>query len=134
MTAYGELGQDQLPRIVEIYHAAGWTAYLGDRESLTRAFERSLYALGAFREGRLIGFIRCVGDGEHIVYVQDLIVDTPYRRQGIGKALLRKVWERYPAVRMYALMTDASDAAANAFYQAMKMKTYEEAGLTGYLW
>lgn len=134
MTAYCEFGSEQIPRIWEIYDAAGWTAYLDNREKLARAFERSLYVLGAFREGRMIGFIRCVGDGEHIVYIQDLIVDKPYQHQGIGKALLQKAREKYPQVRTFALMTDASDKKANAFYEAMKMRSYENAGLTGYLW
>ncbi len=134
MTAYREFGTDQLPRVWEMYDAAGWAAYLDDRRKLRRAFERSLYLLGAFQDGKMVGFIRCVGDGEHIVYVQDLIVDKSYRRQGIARALLERAREKYRHVRTFTLMTDASDREANAFYQTVKMKSYEEAGLAGYLW
>ena len=76
-----------------LYKEAGWIAYLGDPDQLARAFRTSLCVLGAFQDDRLIGFIRCVGDGEHIVYVQDLIVGRAYRRQGIGRILLRKARE-----------------------------------------
>lgn len=134
MIKYREFGSEELSRVRALYEDAGWTAYLGDPEKLAQAIAMSLYVLGAFRNDMLIGFVRCVGDGEHIVYLQDLIVDRAYRRQGIGSALLQKAREAYRHVRMFALTADASDGNANAFYQTMKMRSYEDAGLTGYLW
>ena len=134
MEEYREFGVEELSRVQALYEDAGWMAYLGDPDKLARAFCASLYVLGAFRDNILIGFIRCVGDGEHIIYVQDLIVGRMYRRQGIGRALLRKAREAYRHVRMFALMTDVSDENANAFYQTIGMRSYEEAELAGYLW
>ena len=134
MIEYRAFGAEELSCVQALYEDAGWTAYLGNPDKLARAFAASLYVLGAFQNGMLVGFVRCVGDGEHIVYVQDLIVDRTYRRQGIGRALLRKVREAYRHVRMFALMTDASDGIANAFYQTMKMKSCKDAGLTAYFW
>lgn len=134
MIEYREFGAEELFRVRALYEDVGWAAYLSDSEKLARAFAVSLYVLGAFRNDMLIGFIRCVGDGEHIVYVQDLIVDSAYRRQGIGRALLQKARDTYRYVRMFALMTDGSDRNANSFYQAIKMRSYEDAGLIGYLW
>lgn len=134
MIEYRAFGAEELSRVQALYEDAGWTAYLGNPDKLSRAFDVSLYVLGAFQNGMLIGFVRCVGDGEHIVYVQDLIVDRTYRRQGIGRALLRRAREAYRHVRMFALMTDASDGDANAFYQTMKMKSCKDAGLTAYFW
>lgn len=130
---YREFGPERLPRVLEIYESAGWTAYLGDGEALAEVFRNSLYTLGAFDGGRLAGFVRCVGDGVHIVYVQDLIVDLPYKRQGIGRALLRAAMERYAHVRMFALATDASDPDSSAFYTAMGMGRWEDGGCVGYL-
>lgn len=131
---YRTFGTEQLPRVQELYRQAGWTAYLGDGEQLERAFRASLYLLGAFDGGRLAGFIRCVGDGEHIVVVQDVLVDGAYRRRGIGRSLLQRVRAAYAHVRTFTLMTDAADEGANAFYQSMKMKSYGDMGLAGYLW
>ena len=133
MTEYRKFGAAGLSRVRALYEDSGWLAYLGAPDKLARAFAGSLFVLGAFRDGVLIGFIRCVGDGEHIVYVQDLIVDEAYRRQGIGRTLLRKARETYRHVRTFLLITDASDENANAFYQTIKMKSCEDAGLTGYL-
>lgn len=133
MIIYQEFGTEQLPSVERIYRNAGWSAYLGDRDRLCRSIRNSLYTLGAFDGGELVGFIRCVGDGEHIVYVQDLIVDAPCKRQGIGTALLRRAEEKYAHVRMFALVTDAADPASNAFYAATGMKRLENAGMTGYI-
>ena len=99
---------------------------------MSRALERSLFLLGAFEEETLVGFIRCVGDGEHILYVQDLLVSAACRRQGIGQTLLRWTMERYSGVRMFTLVTDASDRNSNAFYTAMGLRPYSEAGIAGY--
>lgn len=74
----------------------------------------------------------CVGDGEHVLLVQDLIVREEYRRQGIGHALFRTVWDKWCSVRMFQANTDASDPTANRFYRSFGMKKLEEGGMTGY--
>ncbi|MDD6034331.1 MAG: GNAT family N-acetyltransferase [Oscillospiraceae bacterium] len=112
-------GSERLDEIKALYENAGWTAYLQNDDKLLRAFDSSLYTLGAFADGRLVGFARCVGDGEHIVYLQDLLVDIPWQRRGIGRRLMEQVLEHYHGVRMFLLCTDAGDDGANAFYRAL---------------
>jgi len=92
MISYKEFNSELLERIKEIYTEQGWNSYLNNDEKLVHAFQNSLYVLGAFDGEKLVGFIRCVGDGEHIVLVQDLIVDKQYQRKGIGSALFKKIW------------------------------------------
>ncbi len=132
MITYRAFGAEQLPQVLSLYRDAGWTAYLDSGERMSRALERSLFLLGAFEEETLVGFIRCVGDGEHILYVQDLLVSAACRRQGIGQTLLRRTMERYSGIRMFTLVTDASDRNSNAFYTAMGLRPYSEAGIAGY--
>ena len=115
MLTYREFGAECLAEVQEIYAACGWTSYLGDEDKLRRALERSLFLLG--------GVVRCVGDGEHILYVQDLIVRPALQRKGIGWALMRQVSERFAGVRQFLLITDAEDAVSNAFYRAIGLKT-----------
>lgn len=121
-----------MAEVRQIYREAGWRAYLQDDAALERAFARSLYYTGAFDGGRLIGFVRCVGDGEHILYVQDLIVCEAYRGRGVGTKLLSLAMEKFAHERMVTLMTDAQDERANAFYRKMGLKAYEAGGLVGY--
>ena len=108
-------------QVIKIYEKNGWTAYIDDVEKLKRSFYNSLYVLGAFDNGLLVGFIRCVGDGEHIVFIQDLIVDPNYYRRGIGENLYNLVSHHFKDVRTFLLITDADDTRSNSFYQAMGM-------------
>ncbi|MDD6274319.1 MAG: GNAT family N-acetyltransferase [Clostridiaceae bacterium] len=129
---YREFGTEQMARVREMYEQEGWNAYLHDDEKLRRAFTQSLYLLGAFDGGKLVGLIRCVGDGEHIVLVQDLIVDRAWRRQGVGSQLFRAVWEKYRTVRMFQVVTDIEDEADNRFYRSFGMKPLADGNMISY--
>ena len=123
MLTYREFGAECLAEVREIYAACGWTNYLEDEETLRRALEQSLFLLGAFEDNALVGFVRCVGDGAYILYVQDLIVTPALQRKGIGRELMRQVSERFAGLRQFLLITDAEDAVSNAFYRAIGLKT-----------
>ena len=123
MLTYRECGAECLAEVREIYAACGWTNYLEDEETLRRALEQSLFLLGAFEDSALVGFVRCVGDGAYILYVQDLIVTPALQRKGIGRELMRQVSERFAGLRQFLLITDAEDAVSNAFYRAIGLKT-----------
>ena len=132
MVKYKEFGLEEFERIKEIYQGEGWSAYLHDDEALKRAFDRSLYCLGAYDENKLIGFVRCVGDGEHIVLVQDLIVEANYQRRKIGTTLLKHVWDKYIHVRMLQVNTDIEDERDNQFYRSFGMKPISEGNMISY--
>lgn len=133
MIEYKQVSAALLKDIKTLYEQHGWLAYLQDDAKLKRAFDSSLYMLGAYDGDELVGFIRCVGDGEHIVLVQDLIVVPDYQRTGIGRALMKQISEKYADVRMFMLVTDAQDENANAFYQAIGMKKLEQNGCVSYM-
>ena len=132
MIVYKEFGRELLEMVKEIYQEEGWYAYLGNDEKLARAFQNSLYILGAFEGEKLIGFVRCVGDGEHILLVQDLIVDKKHRRQGIGTTLFKAAWDKYADVRMFQVVTDLYDEADNHFYQSLGMRKLVEGDMVSY--
>lgn len=121
MIEYREFGPERTEEAAVIYRDRDWQSYLGDSEKLSRAFANSAYLLGAFDGDRLVGFARCVSDGEYISYVQDLIVHSAYQRRGIGRALMERVSARYEGVRQFALITDKDDEDSNAFYRAIGM-------------
>ena len=121
MIEYREFGPERAEEAAAIYRDRDWQSYLGDSEKLARAFANSAYLLGAFDGDKLVGFARCIGDGEYIVYVQDLIVLTDYQRRGIGRALMERVSARYEGVRQFVLITDKDDESSNAFYRAIGM-------------
>ena len=122
MIEYKEFDSSKIGEVYEIYKENHWGAYLNDLNKLKRAFANSLYVLGAFDGGKLVGFIRCIGDQEYIIYIQDLIVLPNYQRCGIGKELIMRVSRRYKDIRQFVLITDENDSNANAFYQSIGLK------------
>lgn len=110
-----------------------WDLYTTYPQRVKPAFERSIYRLGAFEGEQLVGFIRCIGDGEFGVYVSDMIVDPAYRRRGIGRTLMECVIEHFKDVDTFALMTGLEQTENHAFYRSLGMHEYAHNRLIGFL-
>ena len=132
MITYKEFGNERIEQVMAIYHAEGWDLYT-EPEKVMRAFDKSLFVLGAFEQEKLLGFIRCLGDGEYDVCVSDLIVDKPYRRQGIGKALFKMTMEKFKDIENFTLMTGLEETENTMFYRSFGMKELKENRLVGYI-
>ena len=119
--------------LLELYGDAGWTAYTDHPDRLERGLARSLAVYTAWEGDTLAGLLRAVGDGETILYLQDLLVRKAFQRRGIGGALLRRMVEDFPQVRQKVLLTDAADRRAMDFYRACGWRGAEELGCTALL-
>lgn len=131
MTEYRRLSGKDTEGVKRLYSEAGWKAYLKDDGRLIRAWEKSLFTLGAFEDGELVGFIRCLGDGEHTVLIQDLLVAKKHHRKGIGRSLMQAVFEKYSDVRQMFVVTSA-DTPAVHFYRALGLHEFEKGGLLAF--
>ena len=118
--------------ILRLYSAVGWTAYTDNPGALEQGFRHSLLVLAAYEGDELIGLIRAVGDGATIVFIQDLLVDPAYQRQGIATALVRAVLVRYPEVRQVELVTDNTPKTI-AFYKSLGFTEFSEIGCCGFM-
>lgn len=118
--------------VKSVYQSVGWITYINDEDKLKRAFGNSLCVLGAFDDEQLVGLVRCVGDDEHIILVQDLLVLPQYQKKGIGTNLFQMVWDKYSKVRMFQVVTDLYDEVDNHFYQSFGMKKLEEGQMVSY--
>lgn len=101
----------------ELYSDADWSIYIQDLSKLMRAIENSLHVFTAWDGQRLVGLIRMVGDGQTIMYIQDILVLKAYKRKGIGSALLKLALEANAHVRQKVLLTDESPETRK-FYEA----------------
>ena len=124
--------EEYLSQVKEILSIEGWNSYLKDDDKLIRAYHNSLLVYGAFEQNKLLGFIRMVGDGEHFIAVQDLIVRKDYQKQGIGKHLFKYVWDYYKDCRMFHVVTDLEDEVDNKFYQSFGMKKLVDGHMVSY--
>lgn len=101
------LAVDQL---VKLYDSVGWLAYTKEPQRLVQAVAQSLAVISAWQEGQLIGLVRAVGDGETILYIQDLLVQPQWQNRGVGSQLMARLLAEYPEVRQKVLLTeDAPD-------------------------
>ena len=75
----------------------------------------------AFHQGKQIGFSRVITDFSEFASLWDVFVDEEFRRQGIGKALMKYVFDhpRLKGVFRWFLMTED----AHGLYQKYGFKT-----------
>ena len=118
--------------IKRLYEECGWTNYTRDAQLLEHAVKHSLCTLGAYDGNTLIGLARAVGDGFSILYIQDLLLLSAYRRRGIGSNLLQALVMRYPRVYQTVLMADDTDEL-RSFYEMNGLKAADEMNIRTYV-
>ena len=133
MIGYKKNDTISFEEIFPLYEAVGWTNYTSNPTMLKNALEHSLFLISARdEEGNLIGFLRAVGDGFSIVYIQDIIVLPEYQRQGIGTQLLRQTLEYFKEVYQMILTTD-SELKSLAFYESNGFTALSKVGCTSFM-
>ena len=118
--------------ILSLYTAVGWTAYTDNPVALKAGYENSLLILAAYEGEELQGIIRVVGDGQTIVFIQDILVFPNKQRKGIGTALIKEILERYKNVRQIELATDNTPKTVE-FYKSMGFHEMSEYGCCGFM-
>ena len=118
--------------ILNLYTSVCWTAYTENPVSLKAGFENSLLTLAAYEGNTLLGVIRTVGDGQTIVYIQDILVLPEHQRRGIGTALVQAVLERFREVRQIMLTTDNTPKTI-AFYESLGFVQMAKRGCCGFM-
>lgn len=118
--------------ILSLYVSVGWTAYTDHPEVLKRGFEKSLLTLAAYEGDTILGLIRLVGDGETVIFIQDLLVYPERQRRGVGTALVNTVLDRFSHVRQIELATDDTEKT-KAFYRSCGFLPMKEIGCCGFM-
>ena len=120
-----------MPEVLVLYKSVGWSMYTRDPARLERALTHSLTVLSAYEGKQLVGLIRAVGDGETILFIQDLLVLPEYQRRGIGKQLIEALLARFPEVRQRVLLTD-DDPKTRSVYKAAGFVESQQMGVIAF--
>lgn len=126
-----EFIQDQ-QAIVGLYANAGWQAYTQNPAGLLKAIEGSHYVLTAKAGDQLVGLIRTVGDGVSIVYIQDILVHSDYKRLGIGTTLMKTTLEKFKQIRQKVLLTD-DNLETRGFYESLGFQSCDQGKLVSFV-
>ena len=131
MIEYKELLFDELA-IKNLYLDNEWYTYTNDIEQLYKGIKNSTDKIGAYDNNSLVGLIRTVSDQQTICYIQDILILKSYQRKGIGKVLMKMIFDKYPHVRQIVLMTD-NNLSTIEFYKNIGMVPYEEVKGIGFI-
>ena len=76
-------------------------------EALRRSFEQSQHVAIARDDHRVVGMARLLSDGVCNSFIVDVWTETPYRRQGIASAMMRRLLDQVPGQHV-GLQTDSA--------------------------
>ena len=123
----------EMTDLLALYSSVGWTNYTNNPTMLEEAVKASLWQMTVYDKEELVAYIRLVGDGHSVIFVQDLLVRPDYQRRGIGKKLLEKALETFPHVYQRLLVTERSEKNL-AFYQSLGFVELSEQACTGMIY
>ncbi|MGW2207304.1 GNAT family N-acetyltransferase [Streptomyces sp. NPDC001774] len=123
--------------MLSLYDSVGWEGYTCDVDRLCRGLANSHLVITARdASGTLLGLARTISDDEHICYVQDVVVNPAYHRQGVGRSLVEHLMRRYSHCRFFLLSTDHESTPEgernHAFYRSLGFLSYEEKEMAGF--
>ena len=118
-------------KVLDLYKDAGWTAYTEKPEQLMRALSNSLRVISAWDMDSLVGLIRVVGDGEIILYIQDILVLQAYKRHGIGTHLMKIAMEEFGSVRQKVLLTEDTPET-RGFYESLGFNSCDDGSMVAF--
>jgi spermidine synthase len=94
-TFLGDPTIDQIQQIIALYRREGWwTEGPDDPDMVARIIAGSHCFIIATIEDNIIGMGRAISDGASDSYLQDITVKEPYRGQGIGTQIIKRLIER----------------------------------------
>ncbi len=118
------LTQDE---VIPLYQANAWSS--AEKPTQLLAALRNSHALVAARmDGRLVGLGNAISDGHLVVYFPHMLVHPDFQRQGIGRAMMNALLEKYAGFHQKMLTADGD---AVAFYQSLG---FSRAGKTEPMW
>lgn len=118
--------------LAALYRSVGWEGYADRPDALAQAARRSVFSAAAWESGHLVGFMRVVGDGAFIAYIQDILVRPDRQRSGVGSRLLQLALKSCSDIRQIVLLTDDTPQT-RAFYEKNGFSEPDRLGLVSYV-
>ena len=78
-------------KLKTLFNEVGWNDKTDDINRLKAMVENSQIVVTAWDEEIMVGFARCTTDYVFNGQINNVVVDSKYRRKGIGKVLINKI-------------------------------------------
>ncbi len=120
-----EYSFDKLPtadQIIELYDNAGLPRPTHDKERIQRMFDNSNLIVTAWDKNLLVGVSRSITDWVWACYLSDLAIRDEYKKEGIGRQLIRLTKEKVGDQSMVLLL---SVPTAMEYYPKVGFKKQE---------
>lgn len=78
-------------KLKTLFNDVGWNDKTDDTNRLKAMVENSQIVVTAWDEEIMVGFARCTTDYVFNGQINNVVVDSKYRRKGIGKVLINKI-------------------------------------------
>lgn len=102
-------------KLKTLFNEVGWTDKTDDINRLKTMVENSQIVVTAWDEETMIGFARCTTDYVFNGQINNVVVDSKYRRKGIGKVLINTILDSSKQVT-YMLR---GDIESEKFYRSL---------------
>jgi ribosomal protein S18 acetylase RimI-like enzyme len=102
-------------KLKALFNQVGWNDKTEDINRLKAMVENSQIVVTAWDEEKMIGFARCTTDYVFNGQINNVVIDSEYRRKGIGKVLINKILDSNKQVT-YILR---GDMESEEFYRGL---------------
>ena len=110
-----------IDKVCELLGKSYW-ANNQKRETTVKAIENSI-CIGIYLKEEMVGFARIVTDYATMYWLCDVIIDTQYRKNGLGKKLIEIITQMKELDGMYGLLATKD---AHGLYEKYMRKNADE--------
>jgi aralkylamine N-acetyltransferase len=123
MITYQKVKSAPVDEIIALYKEGNW--WSGDpleESSLPQLIAGSFcFIIARNEEGKIIGMGRAISDGVSDAYIQDVVVVECYRKQGVGRQIIKQICE-YCIQQNLVWIGLIAEPGTEKFYQHLGFK------------
>jgi GNAT superfamily N-acetyltransferase len=117
-----EIGKIDFAKVTAMLTDAYWCVGITQSEVLFSA-QNSTLVVGAYLNDELVGYLRVISDRTRFAYILDVIIDSRYRKQGIGQRMVQYTLGRERLKLVYQWLLRTKDA--QGVYSQVGFRTME---------
>ena len=95
-------------KITDMLSTSYWSEGI-EKDEVMQGAANSALVIGAFLDNEQIGYARVISDKTRFAYISDVIIDEPYRNQGIGIRLMEYLLNHESLSDVYQWMLSTRD-------------------------